>query len=199
MARPSAAEFERFAASLTQEERVAVQKWLGAHSSKLRNWQQEGVVSSEATREEVTSFETAFNAALAKALICREPLWRGLNSRIRYEGSKEYLRSLIVGLPDIMFMVHASATLSQSIGRGHCYLEPEDQRDHAHPLAVLLLITPLTARYLWPFRHDHCDEEEVVLLQGSRYRRTRAQRVANPASAVECWEVEIVELPASSS
>lgn len=179
--------FQRFAESLTPDERRAVESWLGMGYTIIRQYQRDGTVPSAYSVAHVDSVLQAFNRALEKAVICNEHAFRGLSASRCLPGDFEYVHSFVSGSGSIPLTSHDSATVSEELGRSFCRLDEEKD------LGVLLRIQPRTARYLRPFSHKSKDEEEVVLLKGSRYRRTAVARQADPKPGFELWEVELIE------
>jgi hypothetical protein len=191
--RPHKRCFERFAESLSPEESAVVRYWLNMGYQIIQAFQMDGSVPEGYSYQQVKALERHFSSALAKAVVCTETVFRGLSAGGHWEvrpGSMDFLSRLIHGPQEISFPTHDSASLSEEIGRGHCYIDPEDQ---PRRLSVLLRVRPQTARYLAPFRHQAKDEEEVVLLKGARYRRTGSRRLLDPKSDLEYWQVDLVE------
>ena len=193
--RPHSRCFDRFKERLLPEECSAVKGWLNNISHEIiRDFQIDGSVPHGRTFQQIEAFERHFSSALAKAVVCKETVFRGLSAGGCFfdagTGSMNFLRCLIDGPEEIIFPSHASASLSEEIGRGHCHIDPEDQ---PRRLSVLLRIQPRTARYLAPYTHKPKDEEEVVILKGTPYRRTNRRRLPDPKPGLEYWEVELVE------
>jgi hypothetical protein len=188
--RPHRRCFERFAESLTLEERAAVLQWLNVGYDIIRSFQSGGVIPEYLSFQQVEALERHFSSALSKAVICTELVFRGLSAGSWRPEHIEFLRSLTHGPEEITLTSHDSATLSEEIGRDWCRIGPDDEERH---LSVFLRIQPRTARYLAPFRHQPKDEGEVVLLKGTRYQRTSSRRLPDPKPGLEYWEVDLVE------
>lgn len=191
--RPHRRCFERFAESLSPDESAAVRRWLNMEYQIIQAFQMDGSVPEGYSYQKAKALECHFSRALAKAVFCTETVFRGLSAGGDWEvrpGSMDFLSRLIHGPEEISFSTHDSASLSEGIGRGHCYIDPEDQ---PRRLSVLLRVQPRTARYLAPFRHKAKDEEEVVLLKGARYRRTGSRRLPDPKPDLAYWQVDLVE------
>jgi hypothetical protein len=191
--RPHKKCFENFAESLTPEESAVVRFWLNMGYQIIQAFQMDGSVPKGHSSQHMEPLERQFSSALAKAVVCTETVFRGLSAGGAWEvrpGSMVFLSRLIHSPQGISFPSHDSASLLEEIGRGHCYIDPEDEERR---LAVLLRVQPRTARYLAPFTHKAKDEEEVVLLKGARYRRTSSRRLPDPKPGLEYWEVDLVE------
>jgi hypothetical protein len=180
-------DFQQFAERLTEADRRAIKWWLDIGSLFLRQYQMDGSLPSGVSQAEMDSMEEAFSGALAKAVVCRELVFRGLSASRLLPPELAYVQSFIHGPSEIIISTHDSATLSEDMGRSYCRLdEPKD-------LAVLLRIRTLTARYLRPLAHKAKDEKEVVLLKGTHYRRDAATRLSDPRPGLEFWEVNLIE------
>jgi hypothetical protein len=166
--RPHRTCFEKFAESLTREERTAVYQWLNVGYDIIRGFQNEGNISERWFLQQVEALERNFSSALSKAIVCTEMVFRGLSTGNWRRNRVEFLRRLIHGPEEITLTSHDSATLSEEVGRDWCQINPDDEERH---LSVFLKVQPRTARYLAPFIHQAGDEEEIVLLKGTRYRR----------------------------
>ena len=83
--RPHSEYFERFAESLTPEERAAVQRWLDVAFDIIRSFQTDGSLPPESIMpgREVEALERNFSSALAKAVVCMETVFRGLSVTTR--------------------------------------------------------------------------------------------------------------------
>lgn len=194
MPEPSPEDVARFAESLTPGEKAAVEAWLGMGAVVLRAFELCGSVPPQMTREEMAVIEDDFRRAMAKALLCRQLVFRGLSAGRWRPEAMEYLFSMIQGRETFSIATYDSATASESIGRAFCRLEPDDEERH---LAVLMRIRPMTARWLRPFVHRALDETEVVLLKGTHYRRQAVRRLPDPKEGLELWEVDLVETAAA--
>ena len=187
---PSPEDFARFADSLTRGEKAAVEAWLGMGAVVLREFQLYGSVPPQISRQEMAAVQEDFGRAMAKAVLCTQVVFRGLSAGRWRPEAAEYLSSVIHGRETFSIATYDSATASESIGRAFCRLEPDDEERH---LAVLMLIRPMTARWLRPFVHRALDEGEVILMKGTHYRREAVRRLPNPKDGLEFWEVDLVE------
>ena len=188
--RPHRRCFEKFAESLTPEERAAVCQWLNVTYDIIRGFQIEGCIPEHLLPQQVEVLGRHFSAALAKAVVCTETVFRGLSAGNWRPKHIDFLHWLIHDPQEITFPSYDSTTLSEEIGRAYCRTGPDDEERH---LSVFLRVQPLTARYLAPFKYKAKDEEEVVLLKGARYKRTNSQRLTDPKLGLEYWEVDLVE------
>src|SRR4030081_3449003 len=93
---PAAEDLERFASQLTPDEREAIMGWLNVGADVLRPYQLQGVVPPHSSAAAMASFEDSFNRALAKAIVCKGPVFRGLSASRWRPQSMDYLKSLIV-------------------------------------------------------------------------------------------------------
>jgi hypothetical protein len=183
--------FAAFAASLTPDERVAIERWQGVHYESLRWYQLTGEIPCGSTAVEMAAFEHAFSSALRKAVVCREPVFRGLSAGRWRPERIDYLFSLVSGTSEIVLRSHDSASRNEARARDWCFLNPADKEERH--LAVFLRITPLSARYLAPFLHQAGDEEEVILLKGTIYERISARQIPSGRDGLDYWEIELVE------
>jgi hypothetical protein len=188
--RPPSRCFDRFKESLPPEERAAVLQWLNVGYDVIRGFQNTGDIPEYLSFQQVESLERHFSSALSKAIVCAEMVFRGLSAGNWRPEHIEFLRGLTHGPEEITLTSHDSATVSEDMGRCWCRTGPDDEERH---LSVLLIVQPRTARYLAPFTHRAGNEEEVVLLKGTRYLRTSSRRLPDPRPGQEYWEVDLVE------
>jgi hypothetical protein len=187
---PAAADLQRFVAQLTAEEKKAIEWWLNVGAAVLRPYQLDGLIPANSSAAEMSALEDRLNRALAKAVVCRGIVFRGLSASVWRPEAMDYLGELVTGRGEIVLRSHDSATYSEQMGREWCRTEVDDDpRD----LAVLLRIESLTSRHLAPFVHRHKDEQEVVLLKGSRYQRVATRRLPDPKINLTYWEVDLTE------
>jgi hypothetical protein len=191
MFEPSPDDVARFADSLTVSEMRALEAWLGMGSTIFREYHLHGALPSTLTPEAMVAIQDDFRSALAKAPLCRQVVFRGLSAGRWRPDAMEHLFSIVRGPDAFSLATYCSATASETIGRSFCRTEPEDEERN---LAVLIRVQPVTARWLRPFVHSAVDEEEVVLLRGTQYRRVAVRRLPEPKESLEYWEVDLEEV-----
>ena len=179
-------EFIDFEASLSDDERKAIEAWLGVWYERICMYQHSGEGDHVVVR-----LESNLRAALSKAVVCHRMIYRGLSDRFLCPDRQQYMRRLLLGPETFTLDCHASASVLREIGEGFTFTEPDDDE---RTLSVLLQISSKTGRYLKPFRHGAKDEGEVVLLRGSRYRRISAERKVNPKPNLEYWVMQVEEI-----
>lgn len=196
--RPSNEEFQSFREILSHEEVKAVKCWLNVWFRDIRKYQLSNSEEQETHSAEVKKLEENFSNALQKAVVCRERVYRGLATGPHNQKALEFLRFLRDGDSVIQFESHDSASLSKEIAVGHATKSELADKE----LCVLLVIYPLTARYLYPFVHEwyekgervQKDEEEVVLIKNARYERVSKRQISPLIDDVESWEIELKEI-----
>jgi hypothetical protein len=110
--RPSPEECSRFASSLTAREKVAVEAWLNMGATLFREFELYGAVPSSMTREGMVRVVREFGEAMEKALVCGDPVFRGLAAGSWRPDDMAYLRSLLEGPPLLTLCSYASASAS---------------------------------------------------------------------------------------
>ena len=139
-------------------------------------------------KPEVVTLERDLTSALDLAVACERVVWRGAAASPYADGAQAFLCGL-VSSDTISFPCHYSATVSEDMAREFLCLDDDEKC-----ISVLLRIEARTARYLRPFRHHALDEDEVVLLEGVRYRCTERKRNRDPNEGHEYWELSLEEL-----
>jgi len=179
-------QFSKFEKSLTDDERSAINAWLGTYYEAIRDHQMTG-----SGDETIVQLARNFDTALDKAVICQETVYRGLSGGEWRPRKIAYMRTIIEGPEVFTLPCHDSASVMENIGREFTRTEPDDDKQI---LAVLLKVRPKTARYLAPLEHKAKHEGEVVLLRGSKFIRTSAERKADPKPNLEFWELEVEQV-----
>lgn len=118
-------EFER-SLTLTEKERNAVAAWLGLRYEDIRSYQRTGEGS-----QEIVGLESHLSNALAKALVCRKTVFRGLSAGNCRPERMAYLNKLLHDQEVIQLPCHDSATVSEEIGRAFTFTGT-DVNDHLY-------------------------------------------------------------------
>jgi hypothetical protein len=179
-------QFKEFKQALSKGERDAIQRWLGIWYDYIRTYQRTGIGDTE-----VVEAERNLKSALNKAVVCKKTVYRGLSAGSWRPEEIAYMRNLVEGPNIYELPCHDSASVMESIGRAFTYIEPDDEERN---MAVLLIAHPKTARYLAPFQHNAKNEGEVVLLQGTKFKRVTAVKKPDPKPNLEYWELQVEEI-----
>lgn len=178
--------FINFKKSLSQDEKMSIKSWLGVGYDLIRHYQLTGQGESR-TIECAHNFKTA----LQKAVICNETVYRGVSAGNWRADHIQYIRAFIESPTCVTIKSHESASVFKNIGKAFTFTDPCDEERN---LAALLIIKPITARYLAPFKHEAKDEGEIVLLSGTKFNRISAKRLPDPKENLEFWELEFEEV-----
>lgn len=179
-------QFKEFEQALNDSEKEAIKKWLGIWYDSIRTFQKTG--NSD---KKIIQMEQNLTSALEKAVICQKTVYRGLSAGNWRPESIAYIRALIEGPVIIELSSHDSASVIEKVAREFTHTNINDEERN---LSVLLKIKPKTARYLAPFQHKAMNEEEVVLLRGTKYKRIKALKQPDPKPDLEYWELEFEEI-----
>jgi hypothetical protein len=143
------------------------------------------------TIAQVEKISRDFDSALVKAPVYSGIAFRGTAASPLWPGYAQELRDLVGS--DVAFELHhhLSASVSEEIGVGHCYIEPNDP---PREISVLLVARVTSARLLPGFVHRAMDEQEVVLTRGSRFERLGVRQMQSPRPGQEWWRIDLEQV-----
>ena len=180
-----------FRAALTPNEVAAIKSWLNLGSWFVREYKASGELPFGWSAVAFEQFLCDLDSALAKAPSYSGIAYRGMAASPLIDTYVRELRELVASREDYVAPRHLSASLSDEIGHGHCYL---DQDDDPKAISVLLVCRVFKGRLLPGFVHKARDEQEVVLTAGSRFRRLGARRLESPREGHELWKIDFEQV-----
>jgi hypothetical protein len=180
-----------FRAVLSATEIATLEWWVNMGSRMLREFSCTGDLPPNCDRERFDELLRYLNSALAKAPPHSGLVYRGMGASPLWQDCVRELRALIGSNEEFVAPRHLSASLSEEIGVGHCYIEPTDP---VREISVLLACRVVNAPALPGFINRAKDEREVVLLKGSRFRRLGTYRLASPRPGQELWRIDLEQV-----
>ena len=175
-----------FRSILTLDEVGAIEWWLNVGSRLLREH-----TESDSTDERLEELSSRFDSALAKAPIFSGVVYRGTAASPLWRSHVDELHDLIASSEPFVAPRHLSASLSEDIGHGHCYVETNDP---PRQISVWLVCRVNSARLLQGFVHRAKDEQEVVLTRGSRFKRLACCQLPSPRPNQELWRIDLEQV-----
>jgi hypothetical protein len=180
-----------FRSSLTDAEVATIEWWLDLGSRFLREHTDTGALLPGWSASQYVEKSSQLDSALAKAPVYSGVLYRGAAGSQLWPEYVGELRRLVHSTEDFAVSRHLSASISKDIGCGHCFLEPEDP---SREISVLFVLRVTSARLLAGFVHRAKDEQEVVIIRGSRFRRIETRRLPSPRPNQEFWRIELEQV-----
>ncbi len=182
-----------FPDSLTDEERGAFVyfKDSGGHGL-IRDCQLGMLISMGEIEATARAHCRAMSAGLRKAPLHQGTVFRGLWGSKYVPGSVDFCRSILASTGIYCLPSHASATLQED--QAISFAVQAGNPDREVCLAIVLRVHAATARDISAIQHSAGDEQEVMLVRGSRFEVVRPERASFPSTTAECWTMEWKEV-----
>jgi hypothetical protein len=177
--------------ALTASEVEAIEWWLNLGSRLLREFRATHELPLGWTAIQFEEIAGNLDSALAKAPVYTGMVYRGMAASPLCQRHVRELREFVAARTEWLVPRHLSASLSEEIGRGHCHI---DQNDEPKEISVLLVCRATTARLLSGFVHKAKDEQEVVLMAGSRFKHLVSRQLESPRLDQEMWQIDLEQV-----